>query len=126
VPQPGNATPLRGAHAAVREGYFDAIISLDAYHYFGTGEKYLSYCSSFLRPGGAIGIICPGNSVDLDELPGDQRKNFDGPDVSEFFTWHSAAWDGKQGPEDTVDGGFLLPASGRTLGFVRVIATKTA
>jgi SAM-dependent methyltransferase len=135
-------------------GYFDVIISLDAYHYFGTDVKYLSYCSRFLRPGGSIAILCPGNSVDLGELPDDQRHNFDDfTEVSDFFTWHSAAWwrrlwshcgtisvtsaemvdggwelwhrwaeasaawDGKQGPEDTVDGGFLLPASGRTLGF---------
>jgi SAM-dependent methyltransferase len=157
--------PHRGeAHTLpFARGYFDAIVSLDAYHYFGTDEKYLSYCSSFLRPGGAISIICPGNSEDLHVLPEDQRHNFnDTTDVSDFFTWHSpswwrtlwshcgmirvttaeildggwdlwhrwaeasAAWVGKQNVQDTVDGGFLLPQSGRTLGFVCVAGVRSS
>src|SRR6058998_3707963 len=41
-------------------GFFDAIVSFDAYHYFGTDDLYLGYCSRFLRPGGRIGIMVPG------------------------------------------------------------------
>lgn len=41
-------------------GFFDAIISLDAYHYFGTDEMYLSYITRFLKDGGRIGIVVPG------------------------------------------------------------------
>ena len=52
------------------EGYFDAIVSIDAYHYFGTDDLYLSYVSRFLRPGGMIGIVvAPGLAEDLDEVP---------------------------------------------------------
>jgi cyclopropane fatty-acyl-phospholipid synthase-like methyltransferase len=39
---------------------FDAIVSLDAYQYFGTGDLYLGYIAKFLKPGGRLGIVCPG------------------------------------------------------------------
>ena len=35
-------------------------MSLDAYHYFGTADLYLDDVARFLRPGGEIGIVCPG------------------------------------------------------------------
>ncbi len=74
-------------------GYFDAIVSFDAFHYFGTDERYLSYCARFLRPGGTIGIVVPGNSADPDEMPPDQSSNFfNGGDAADFFTFRSAAW----------------------------------
>jgi SAM-dependent methyltransferase len=42
------------------EGFFDAIVSFDAYQYFGTDVLYLPYCLKFLKPGGSIGIVVPG------------------------------------------------------------------
>ena len=42
------------------EEYFDAIVSVDAYQYFGTDELYLGYVSRFVKPGGKIGIVIPG------------------------------------------------------------------
>lgn len=49
------------AHALpFAENFFDAALSLDAYHYFGTADLYLSYYSKFVRPGGQIGIVVPG------------------------------------------------------------------
>ena len=41
-------------------GFFDAIVSIGAYNYFGTGADYLGYCTEFLRPTGSIGVIAPG------------------------------------------------------------------
>jgi SAM-dependent methyltransferase len=54
--------PLRAeAHALpFAEGFFDAVISIDAYQYFGTDELYLDYLSRFVRPGGSIGVVVPG------------------------------------------------------------------
>jgi ubiquinone/menaquinone biosynthesis C-methylase UbiE len=44
------------AHALpFSERSFDAIVSFDAYHYFGTDDLYLGYISSFLKPGGRLG-----------------------------------------------------------------------
>jgi len=51
------------------KGYFDAIFSIDAYHYFGTDEVYLAYLSKFLRPGGLLGIVMPGLTAELDLIP---------------------------------------------------------
>jgi cyclopropane fatty-acyl-phospholipid synthase-like methyltransferase len=42
------------------DDFFDAIISMDAYHYFGTDDLYLGYLVRFVRPGGEIGIVVPG------------------------------------------------------------------
>ncbi len=54
--------PLRvEAHALpFSKDFFDAVISVDAYHYFGTDELYMGYLSRFVRPGGAIGVVAPG------------------------------------------------------------------
>ena len=42
--------------------FFDAIVSLDSYHYFGTDVHYLEfYMLKLLRRGGQIGIIVPGS-----------------------------------------------------------------
>jgi cyclopropane fatty-acyl-phospholipid synthase-like methyltransferase len=38
-------------------GFFDAVISIDAYHYFGTDDLYLGYLADFVRPGGRIGMV---------------------------------------------------------------------
>jgi len=39
--------------------FFDAIVSIDAYHYFGTDDLYLSYLAHFLAPGGRLGVVSP-------------------------------------------------------------------
>jgi cyclopropane fatty-acyl-phospholipid synthase-like methyltransferase len=65
--------PLRAeAHALpFARGFFDAVVSIDAYHYFGTDELYLGYLASFVRPGGTIGIVVPGLAQPIgDEIPG--------------------------------------------------------
>lgn len=43
-------------------GFFDAAVSVDAYHYFGTDDLYLGYFARFVRPDVQIGMdhsICP-------------------------------------------------------------------
>lgn len=54
--------PLKGeAHALpFAQGYFDAVVSIDAYQYFGTDELYLDYLAGFVRPGGALGVVTVG------------------------------------------------------------------
>jgi len=36
--------------------YFDAVIAIDSYYYFGTDERFLPYLVRFLKRGGYIGI----------------------------------------------------------------------
>jgi SAM-dependent methyltransferase len=42
------------------KGFFDAVVSVDAYQYFGTDEHYLDYLTRFVRPGGVLGVVVPG------------------------------------------------------------------
>jgi ubiquinone/menaquinone biosynthesis C-methylase UbiE len=37
--------------------YFDAVICIDSYMYFGTDDKYLAYISRFLKEDGILGIV---------------------------------------------------------------------
>lgn len=93
-----NVTPLRvEAHRLpFALGYFDAIVSFDAYHYWGTDVRYLSYLAQFVKPGGRIGIVSPGNAIDPDEpgaiLPPPEIAEANGAD---WYSWRSAEWWGR-------------------------------
>lgn len=41
-------------------GFFDAIVCVDSYIYYGTDDLYLNYFHKFVKPGGQIGIVVPG------------------------------------------------------------------
>jgi SAM-dependent methyltransferase len=44
------------------DGFFDAIVSMDSYHYFGTDVHYLEYyLLKLLKPGRQIGIVSPAS-----------------------------------------------------------------
>ncbi len=78
------------AHALpFAKGFFDAIVSLDAYHYFGTNELYFSYISSFLRADGQIGIVVPGVKR---ELNADDAKALGPLWEADFYSFHGAQW----------------------------------
>jgi len=70
--------------------FFDAVISLDAYHYFGTDDLYLGYyLSRLLKPGGQIGISVPGLKAELDQgVPEELRPYWEW----DFCTFHSPPW----------------------------------
>ena len=71
------------------EGYFDAVVSVDAYHYFGTDERYLAYLSRFVAPGGPIGIVVPALTVELDGQVPEHLQPYWEPD---FWTFHTPRW----------------------------------
>ena len=48
-------------------GFFDAVVSIDAVHYFGTDVLYLDYLGRFLRPGGLLRVVVPGLTRPLPE-----------------------------------------------------------
>lgn len=78
------------AHALpFADGYFDALVSLDAYHYFGTDELYLGYVARFVRPEGQLGIIVPGV---LSELDGGVPPHILPYWQWEFVSLHSPEW----------------------------------
>ena len=71
------------------QGFFDAIVSLDSYHYYGTEDLYLQHFVKFLRPGGQIGIIVPGYLSDFgQDVPEHLRKEFHG----DWHSFHTPDW----------------------------------
>ncbi|WP_266202922.1 SAM-dependent methyltransferase [Pontibacter kalidii] len=59
--------------------YFDAVIVVDSYTYFGTDEKYLPYIARFIKPGGCIAIVdvCFTKEIEsLDQVPGFLRADY--------------------------------------------------
>jgi len=86
------------AHALpYAEEFFDAIVSVDSYHYYGTDDLYLKYFIRFLRPGGQIGIVVPGLVRDFEgEVPSylTKRQPSGGRfwDPAECFSFHTAEW----------------------------------
>lgn len=52
-------------------GFFDAVISIDAYQYFGTDELYLDYLTRYIRPGGWLGVVVPGLTQPAGRIPPD-------------------------------------------------------
>ena len=85
--------PLRAeAHALpFADGFFDAMVSVDAYHYFGTDDLYLeTHLARLVKPGGQMGIVAPGLVEELtsDDAPEHLRQYWE----PAFFSLHSPAW----------------------------------
>ena len=80
------------AHALpFADGFFDAMISVDAYHYFGTDDLYLeNHVARLVKPGGPMGIVVPGLVEELtsDEPPEHLRPYWE----PALFSLHSPAW----------------------------------
>ena len=80
------------AHALpFADGFFDAMVSVDAYHYFGTDDLYLeNHMAGLVKPGGQMGIVVPGL---VEELPSDEPPEHLRPYWEPaFFSLHSPAW----------------------------------
>ncbi len=132
-------------------GFFDAVVSIDSFMYYGTDDLYLNYLARFVKPGGQIGIANAG-----------LVKEIDGPLPPHLKAWwepsmaclHSAAWwrrhwersgivdvesaetmrDGWKcwlrwqravAPDNSVEIDTLAADHGRYLGYVRVLARRS-
>jgi SAM-dependent methyltransferase len=78
------------------EGFFDAIVSLDSYQYYGTDDLYLTYFQKFLRQGGQIGIVVPGLAREIAGPPPEHlTKPWENGRtfwVDECWCFHTADW----------------------------------
>jgi cyclopropane fatty-acyl-phospholipid synthase-like methyltransferase len=70
------------------DGFFDAIVSIDAYHYFGTDDLYLGYLARFVRPGGTLGVVVPGVVTEIDDVPQHLLPYWE----PGFWSFHSPQW----------------------------------
>ena len=73
------------------EEYFDLVIVVDSYTYFGTDEKYLPYICRFLKPGGHIAIadVCFTHEIEtLQDVPRFLRRDYQ----NYWYFIHSVNW----------------------------------
>lgn len=132
--------------------FFDAIISIDSFPYYGTDETYLAYVARYLKLGGILAIAGAGLVQEIPErMPEHLRRWW----THDLWALHSAAWwhrhwdktgivrvleadtmaDGWQrwldwlhlvAPDNTVEIEALEADRGAYLGYVRVVAQRTA
>ncbi|MCL2603093.1 MAG: methyltransferase domain-containing protein [Defluviitaleaceae bacterium] len=79
------------AHALpYANGFFDAAIAVDCYHYFGAGENYfVDVFSKLVKPGGQFGIVIPGLKREFEKgYPDTLEKLW----IPEFYAFHSDKW----------------------------------
>ncbi len=66
------------------QAFFDAVVSIDAFEYFGTDAAYLPTLVPLLKPGGQIGIANAGLHHEIEVLPAEWP--------SDFCTFHTPEW----------------------------------
>ena len=70
--------------------FFDVIISIDSYFYYGADEFYLNYILQYLRPNGNIGFVSPCVMKDFaNSVPEHLNKGFWEP---ECWAYHTLQW----------------------------------
>ncbi len=69
--------------------FFDAIVSMDAFSYYGTDDFYLNYLARFVKPGGQIGIAGAGLMQEIEDALPEHLRAWWTPDL---WSLHSAAW----------------------------------
>ena len=86
VPLQSDALQLQFA-----EEFFDAVVSVDAYHYFGNNDVYFKdVLRHVLKPDGIVAIAFPGMKYEVQENLPEEMKPFWEPEVLEM--WHSICW----------------------------------
>jgi cyclopropane fatty-acyl-phospholipid synthase-like methyltransferase len=69
--------------------FFDAVVCIDSFYYYGTDDLYLNYLARFLRPGGSVGIAGAGVMREIEgEVPDHLRAWWE----PSMCCLHSAAW----------------------------------
>ena len=71
------------------EEFFDAIVSIDSFIYYGTDDLYLNYLARFLKAGGQMGIAGTGLMREIEgPMPAHLREWW----TNDLWCLHSAAW----------------------------------
>jgi len=70
-------------------GFFDVVVCIDSYPYFGTDDLYLSTLARLAQPGGQLGIVGAGLVREIEgSLPGHLREWW----TPDLWCLHSANW----------------------------------
>ncbi len=77
-------------------GFFDLVLSVDSYQYYGTDNLYLGYLLRFVKPDGRVAVAMPGLTREFGEEPPAHlltpQKNGAVFWEPEMWTFHSPAW----------------------------------
>lgn len=132
------------------DDHFDAIISIDAFQYFGTDALYLPYILRFLKPNGTLAMASAGLTNPFEAGIPKHLEKFWQPDAWSIQTsqWWRHHWERtglvEIGAADTMNDGWkywlawaeindasdwyletLKNDAGRFLGYVRTIGSRT-
>jgi SAM-dependent methyltransferase len=69
--------------------FFNAIVCIDSFPYFGTDDLYLNYLAHFVKAGGQIGVAGAGA---MREVEGSVPDHLRGWWTQDLWSFHSAAW----------------------------------
>lgn len=73
------------------DGYFDAVISVDAYHYVGNNDSFFSEkVRPLIKEGGIVAIAFPGMKYEVqDDIPEEMKPFWE---EEALAMWHSINW----------------------------------
>lgn len=69
--------------------FFDAIVSIDSFPYYGTDDSYLNYLARLVKPNGLIGIVGAGLMQEMSDGVPEHLRAWWTPDL---WCLHSASW----------------------------------
>lgn len=69
--------------------FFDAIVCIDSFFYYGTDDLYLNYLARFVKPGGQVGIAGAGLAREIEGSLPDHLQEWWSQDL---WCLHSAEW----------------------------------
>lgn len=69
--------------------FFDAIVCIDSFPYYGTDDFYLNYLARFVKPDGLVGIAGAGLMREIEGLVPEHLREWWTQDL---WALHSAAW----------------------------------
>ncbi|MCI0642945.1 MAG: methyltransferase domain-containing protein [Gemmataceae bacterium] len=70
--------------------FFDAIVSIDSFMYYGTDDLYLNYLTRFVKPGGPVAIALAGFVQEIESPVPEHLREWWTNDMA--WCLHSAAW----------------------------------
>ena len=87
----GGVFPIRADARSLpfSDDFFDAIVSIDSFMFFGTDDLYLNYLARFVKPRGWIGMALAGFISEIDQVPDHMAEWWAGEMP---YCLHSADW----------------------------------